>query len=840
MSIHTRSNQYGKILGEWHIRKKIGEGSGGQTVVYQISRKDADWEETCALKAVPLISEWGDYSTLPDYRKQEYLKVLSERKAYAKKEVQLMSKLRGRTNIVDYIDYHTAEWEDDDGFGCDFLIRMELLQNLRSEIRRGRLFSEQEVIKIGVDICNALIVCHGKSIMHRDIKPENIFMNDDGDYKLGDFGISRIIDACPGASATTGIGTPQYAAPEQDKGKYDVRVDLYSLGIVLYELSNQNRLPFSESTYVGPSAVEKRMAGVPLPVPSMVSRNLAEVILKACSFNPNDRYPSAQSMLDALQQVGEPQAEQQNKQFMFWNRPAVSQTHSAIPQQSASQNAYNTIPAGNDVNNNSRQSYETIPANGTGIQSPPASVPTAYETLPVTNSSSTPILSVNSPKEPDVPKVVSTPQAKMPSSTPSKKLEDLEKAAISGDPAAQYQLGYEYAWGEDSMRNNAEAVKWYLRSAEQGYPNAQDALGYCYEVGKGVKKDQLQSLRWYEKAASQGFAPAQKAMGMYYYTDPQSRDYARAVEWFTLSAKQGNKYALYYLGECYYYGYGLEANNITALKILHQAKNAGHPKADKLMHRIISRDPVAAFRFKNWVEKQGELVSITGKEQIPVFRTPRTPEEQFELGNKYYNGDGVEQNYQKAVQLYELAANAGHAWAQYSLGFCYCYGLGVTQNYELAVSLFRKACKEDIAWAQHELGKCYFNGWGVEQDRSEAVKLYRYAAEQGDSNAQFNLGYCFYMGEGILQNDNYAAIWFQKAAEQGHSEAQYYLGNIHSAKAGPAYQKAPHEIVEAMKWYKLAKESGHEKATAKYAEVLRQAKPDLLALLIQEKLVEHS
>jgi len=66
-------------------QKKIGEGSG-ETVVYQISRKDADWKEICTLKAVPLISEWGRYSDLPNYRKQEYQKALAERTAYVKKK----------------------------------------------------------------------------------------------------------------------------------------------------------------------------------------------------------------------------------------------------------------------------------------------------------------------------------------------------------------------------------------------------------------------------------------------------------------------------------------------------------------------------------------------------------------------------------------------------------------------------------------------------------------------------------------------------------------------------------------------------------------------------------
>lgn len=302
MPLSTRSIQYGKVLRDWTIRKEIAKGSKG-TVVYQIVRKEDDFEEICALKAIPIISERGDYASLSGHRKKEYQKALSDRKAYARQEVQNMSKVRSRTNIVDYFDHCAAEWEDENGFGCDLLIRMELLSDLRSELKRGRIFSEEEVIQIGKDICLALVVCHGKEILHRDIKPENIFFNDDGDYKLGDFGISRIMDKCPGSYASTAIGTIEYVAPEQSKGKYDIKVDIYSLGLVLYELTNQNCLPFAESSYVTNAEVVKRIDAETLPAPCDASPALAKVILKACAHEPSKRYRTAQEMLDELNSI---------------------------------------------------------------------------------------------------------------------------------------------------------------------------------------------------------------------------------------------------------------------------------------------------------------------------------------------------------------------------------------------------------------------------------------------------------------------------------------------------------------------------------------------------------
>lgn len=336
MSLSSRSSQYGKVLGDWNIRKVVGKGSNG-TSVYQIVRKDKNWEEFCALKAIPIISERGNYHNLSARLKDEYQKTLLDRTEYARREVQNMLKVRGRTNIVDYFDHNVAEWEDENEFGCDLLIRMELLHDLRNELKRGRIFSEAEVIQIGKDICSALVVCHGKDILHRDIKPENIFFNDDGDYKLGDFGIARILDKCPGSYASTGIGTPEYAAPEQGTGTYDMRVDIYSLGLVLFELANQNRLPFAVSSYVRPQEVEKRILAQTLPRPCDASDALAKVILKACAHDPAKRYRTAQEMLDALNQLR-----------------AASPAEAASHRNPASSKRPDPVPAGND--------FETEPA----------------------------------------------------------------------------------------------------------------------------------------------------------------------------------------------------------------------------------------------------------------------------------------------------------------------------------------------------------------------------------------------------------------------------------------------------------------------------------------------
>ena len=151
---------------------------------------------------------------------------------------------------------------------------------------------------------------------------------------------------------------------------------------------------------------------------------------------------------------------------------------------------------------------------------------------------------------------------------------------------------------------------------------------------------------------------------------------------------------------------------------------------------------------------------------------------QFNLGECYYFGYGVEQSYEEAVKWYRKAANQGHARAQCNLGICYYNGRGVEQSYEEAVKWFRKAANQGHARAQFNLGECYYFGYGVEQSYEEEVKWQRKAAEQGDAYAQCNLGYCYGNGRGVEQSYEEAVKWFRKAAEQGNTDAKRLLKQL--------------------------------------------------------------
>lgn len=301
MSIQARATQYGKLFGNWKIREFIGEGSQGKTGVFRIIKNYENFHDENALKVVTVLREDGWPEELTEEARQNYEANKAALCAQAVNEVKLMNRLAGDPYVVSYQNWEFCDWEESGQFGCDLLIQMPMLVTLKRLQRTEGYFSGEEIRRVGRDICKALIRCGEEGILHRDIKPANIFLpsNRKGNYMLGDFGISRIVESGLG-SASTSVGTLDYAAPEQFGSGYDSRVDIYSLGLTLYELANQNCLPFWKPGHSSAEAIKQRLSGSILPPPSQADPELAQIILKACAFRPEDRYQTAEEFLSAL------------------------------------------------------------------------------------------------------------------------------------------------------------------------------------------------------------------------------------------------------------------------------------------------------------------------------------------------------------------------------------------------------------------------------------------------------------------------------------------------------------------------------------------------------------
>ncbi len=293
------------IWPEWQVEKQLGKGAFG--TVYQVSRHDHNLTSYAAVKVISIPQDSSEIDTL----RSEGLDINAS-KTYLKgvvddvvREIQLMESFKGVQNIVSVEDYRVVERTDE--LGWYIYIRMELLTPFNTYICDKKM-SEEEIIKLGCDICTALELCEQKKIIHRDIKPENIFVNDFGFFKLGDFGVARTMANMTGGMSQK--GTPFYMAPEVFvSNKYDSRVDIYSLGIVMYKLLNANRFPFlnTEKQLLDPNeranSVERRRNGEPLPEPCEASPSMANLILRACAFDPNNRFANATEMKEALMNV---------------------------------------------------------------------------------------------------------------------------------------------------------------------------------------------------------------------------------------------------------------------------------------------------------------------------------------------------------------------------------------------------------------------------------------------------------------------------------------------------------------------------------------------------------
>ena len=277
-------------------------GSGGFGTVYKIQRTIFDYVETAAVKVICLPH---DMSEIDELRSEGYNDnaITAHYRSYLEdivREYTIMSKLKGHSNVVDCDDVFYCPNEN--GIGWRVYLKMELLTPINQ--RLDTLRSEQEVIRLGIDMCNAMVLCQGRNIVHRDIKPQNIFVSADGDYKLGDFGVAKISEH---ATAGTKIGTYKYMAPEvYNNQSYGTSADIYSLGMVLYWLLNDYRLPFLPKPPAVPTAGEielsrtRRFSGEPIPAPVYGSKRLKDIVLKACAFSPLDRYTSAARMLADL------------------------------------------------------------------------------------------------------------------------------------------------------------------------------------------------------------------------------------------------------------------------------------------------------------------------------------------------------------------------------------------------------------------------------------------------------------------------------------------------------------------------------------------------------------
>ena len=255
-----------KIAGRYELQELIGQG--GMSSVYKA--RDSLLERNVAVKVLH-----------PQYDADEEFVERFKREARSAARLQ-------HPNIVTVID----RGEDD---GRQYIVFEHIDgENLKEFlVRQGRL-DVREALEIALEIARALSFAHGHGLVHRDVKPQNVLLNGDGRAKVTDFGIARSLDVESGMTQTgTVLGTSNYLAPEQASGQpVDAQSDVYSLGIVLYELL-AGEVPFP-----GESFVVVAMKHLHEPPPSMLDKRrdvpvrVADAIDCALEKDPVHRFPS--------------------------------------------------------------------------------------------------------------------------------------------------------------------------------------------------------------------------------------------------------------------------------------------------------------------------------------------------------------------------------------------------------------------------------------------------------------------------------------------------------------------------------------------------------------------
>jgi len=303
-----------------------------------------------------------------------------------------------------------------------------------------------------------------------------------------------------------------------------------------------------------------------------------------------------------------------------------------------------------------------------------------------------------------------------------------------------------------------------LAKAEQGDATAQYNVGDCYRYGKRVQRDSAKAIHWYTKAAEQGNANAQTQLHFLKSTTSVNAGVKKEGKSFISFVVS---IVLFICLACAYaFIFGMTAP----------------VSSDDLLAKATEGDAAAQYDL-GWRYYFGEEVEQDYEKAVEWFTKAAEQghtEAQTSLGVRYYFGEGVEQDYGKAVYWFTKATEQGHAEAQTSLGWRYYFGEGVEQDYEKAVEWFTKAAEQGHAHAQYYLSDCYNNGIGVEQDYGKAVEWCMKSAEQSYVPAQTSLASYYEDGIGVEQDEEKAIYWYTKSAEQGDTAAQDRLKDLSS------------------------------------------------------------
>jgi len=327
-------------------------------------------------------------------------------------------------------------------------------------------------------------------------------------------------------------------------------------------------------------------------------------------------------------------------------------------------------------------------------------------------------------------------------------LPEVQKAAEAGDVHAMHYLGYCYGEGLRVARDANQSLTWYKRGMQAGYLSSVNNIGMLFHRGQFGSNGMAQAFYYYSYAAQRGNDQAQMNLGVLYREGHGvPLDYTQAMHWFQLAAAQGHPNAMVEIGRLYRFGLGVESNGNEAMHWFQKAID----EKDSAMGKV---NLALVYESQGQVQKAIALYEQAADQGVPYAMS--------QLYNIYWNGNGVPVDHAKALEWRNKSGVTADPQAEYRLGDYYetrrwegddAHRVLTKPNFPQAVYWYRVAAEHHSAEAQYRLGMLYLRGKGVEVDESRGLELLRAAADQGIPGAIHDLAQCYAFGIGEPRND---------------------------------------------------------------------------------------
>ncbi len=342
-------------------------------------------------------------------------------------------------------------------------------------------------------------------------------------------------------------------------------------------------------------------------------------------------------------------------------------------------------------------------------------------------------------------------------------------------------------------KNNSEAVEkeefsYEDASVEELEVKASDndlqaiiTLANRYDYGnEDVSQDFEKAKTWYLKACDLDSTEAMCVLGYYSLNGLDGQvDLDTAVEYFTKAIDLGDDRGRIGLARAYMAGYGDEntSDELAYNAIENAFSNEKNALSSYYMAYVLENGIGTDVNISEAISLYEEVAS---EKDLDIYDDYLPNAANVRLGLIYMHGNGIESDYEKAKDYFEMAADQNYPEGLYYVGQLYENGIGVDEDYEKAMEYYEKAADLEYAPAQNQIGYMYYNGFGVEQNIDQAVYYQKLAAMQGYAVAQINLGYLYENGIGVEQNYDTAIAYYQMAANQNYQGAQEALLRVYN------------------------------------------------------------